>query len=107
MRRFCMFVFTLWVAAALYAQNFKAYIEVVYSPIPRTASVIVGDSAIVIKDAKGQPRQFKTVVAVLNWLSKKGWRVEPINLNHGAQSVHTFLMSRENTSEKELKTMFR
>jgi hypothetical protein len=95
----------LMIVLSLYAQSYRAYLQVTYFPIPRTVSIIVGDSVIIPKDSKGQPLQFKTSVAVLNWLSKKGWHVEPINMI--SQQNHTYIMSRENTTDKEISVMFR
>ena len=94
----------LFFALSLFAQSFKAYLQVTYSPITRNVNIIVGDGVIVPKDSKGRPLQFNTSIAVLNWLSKKGWHIEPINL--GSQQNPTYIMSRNNTTEKELDTMF-
>lgn len=101
-------VFTLFfVGFTLFAnaQKFCAYIQATYSPIPRSLTIVVGDSAIVVKDKKGKPQQFKTQIAALNWLSKKGWRLEPLDMGKEG-SARSFLMSRENTTEEELRRMF-
>lgn len=106
MKRLYTLILSLLLCVSAYAQSFKAYIQVTYSPIPRTVSIVVGDTAVIPKDAKGQPLKFNTVVAVLNWLSKKGWHVEPVTLISGSQQSQTFLMSRDKTTDKELATMF-
>ena len=79
---------------------------ITYSPIPRTVTIIVGDTAVIPKDSKGQPLQFNTIISVLNWLSKKGWHVEPIDMNSNTQQSYSFLLSRDNTTDKELGSMF-
>lgn len=107
MKRLYTLLLALFLCVCTYAQSFRAYIQVTYSPIPRTVSIIVGDTAVIPKDAKGQPLKFNTVVAVLNWLSKKGWHVEPVTLNSSSQQSQTFLMSRDNTTDKELSAMFK
>ena len=104
MKRFTTIVLLVSFALSLCAQGFRAYLQVTYAPIPRTATIMVGDSVIIPKDSKGQPLKFNTAVAVLNWLSKKGWRLEPIHVN--SQQVQTFMMSRDNTTEKEIGAMF-
>ena len=101
MKRIVAFLIIGVVAVSMWAQAFKAYIQVNYQPITRTVSIIIGDNAIVPKDTKGNPLQFNTSVAVLNWLSKKGWQLVPIN-----NGVNTYLMCRDNTTEKQLQTMF-
>lgn len=107
MKRLYTLILSLLLCVCAYAQSFKAYIQVTYSPIPRTVSIIVGDTAVIPKDAKGQPLKFNTVVAVLNWLSKRGWHVEPVTQNSSSQQSQTFLMSRDNTTDKELSAMFK
>ncbi len=102
MKRLLSYIIIFTIAITSFAQAFKAYIQVKYEPITRTVSIIVGDNAIVPKDEKGSPMQFNTSVAVLNWLSKKGWQVVPIN-----NAPNTFLMARDHTTEKELQTMFK
>lgn len=101
MKRIVAFLIIGVVAISMWAQAFKAYIQVSYQPITHTVSIIIGDNAIVPKDAKGNPLQFNTSVAVLNWLSKKGWQLVPIN-----NGANTYLMCRDNTTEKQLQTMF-
>jgi hypothetical protein len=104
MKELTLIILFLFVALFLFAQGFRAYLQVTYFPITRNVSIMVGDSVIIPKDSKGRPLQFSTSIAAINWLSKKGWRIEPINL--GSQQNPTYLMSRENTTEKELGTMF-
>jgi hypothetical protein len=106
MKKLAIVITLIVISSYAYCQAYKAYIRVTYSQIARSVSIVVGDSAIIPKDSKGQPQQFKTTVAVLNWLSKKGWHIEPIYLNTNDQMNHTYLMSRENTTDKELSTMF-
>jgi len=107
MKKLAVVITLIVIANYAYCQAYKAYIHVTYSQVARTVSIVVGDSAIIPKDSIGQPRQFKTMVSVLNWLSKKGWHIEPINLNTNSQLNHTYLMSRENTTDKELSIMFK
>ena len=104
MKRLTTILLLVSFALSLWAQGFRAYLQVTYAPIPRTVTLMVGDSVIVPKDAKGQPLKFNPAIAALNWLSKKGWRLEPIQMN--SQQVHTYIMSRDNTTEKELSVMF-
>ena len=105
MKRLTAALISLFFTISMYAEGVRAYIQVTYSPIPRTVTIIVGDSVIIPKDSKGQPRQFNTVVAVLNWLSKKGWHVEPIDMNKSTQSAQTFLMSRDDTTDKDFSSL--
>lgn len=104
MKKMTIIILSLFFALCMFAQGFKAYLQVTYFPIPRNVSIMVGDSIIIPKDKKGQPLKFNTSIAALNWLSKKGWHIEPINL--GSQQNPTYIMSRENTTEKEISTMF-
>ena len=107
MKRFFAIITLLTIVLCSFAQAFKAYIQVTYIPVQRSATIIVGDSAVIPKDEKGQPLKFNTTISLLNWLSQKGWYVEPININNGNPSNITFLMSRDNTTEKEIANMFR
>lgn len=106
MKRIYVVLMILMLSGSVYAQAFRAYIQVTYYPMPRTVSICIGDKVIVPKDSNGQPLQFNTTVAVLNWLSKRGWHVEPVSLNNGNQTGNTFLMSRDNTTEEELRNTF-
>ena len=106
MKRLSVLIISLFFTICLYSQSFKAYRQITYSPIPRTVTIIVGDTAVIPKDSKGQPLQFNTIISVLNWLSKKGWHVEPIDMNSNTQQSYSFLLSRDNTTDKELGSMF-
>ena len=59
--------------------------------------------------------RFKTIEMALNYLSKKGWHVEPVELpsaaankaQSGSNSTTILLLSRDNSSEEEIKNMFK
>lgn len=99
MKKYLIILLMVMASLSCYADGFKAYITVTYNSISQCAVIIYGDQSATPKT------KFKTFVSLLNWLSKKGWKVEPILSDKDGKST-TVLMSRENTTDQQLKTMF-
>ena len=109
---------TLMLLLATMAANaetrYRAYCELIYRAITQQ-TIIEGESRN-IKDQNGQPLKFKTMEIALNYLSKKGWHVEPVELPSAAankapsgnkSTTTILLLSRDNSSEEEIKNMFK
>ena len=100
--------------AANAEMRYRAYCEMIYSAITQR-TIIEGESRN-IKDQNGQPLKFKTMEIALNYLSKKGWHVEPVELPSAAankapsgnkSTTTILLLSHDNSSEEEIKNMFK
>ena len=97
--------------------RYRAYCEMIYSAITQQTIIIIEGESHNIKDKKGQPMKFKTMEMALNYLSKKGWHVEPVELpyaaankaqsGNGKSTTTILLLSRDNSSEEEIKNMFK
>lgn len=96
--------------------RYRAYCEMIYSAITQQTIIIIEGESRNIKDKNGLPLKFKTMEMALNYLSKKGWHVEPVELpsaaankvQSGSKSTTTILLlSRDNSSEEEIKNMFK
>ncbi len=97
--------------------RYRAYCEMIYSAITQQTIIIIEGESRNIKDKKGQPLKFKTMEMALNYLSKKGWHVEPVELpsaaankaqsGNGKSTTTILLLSRDNSSEEEIKNMFK
>lgn len=111
---------TLMLLLATMAANaemrYRAYCEMIYSAITQQTIIIIEGESRNIKDKNGLPLKFKTMEMALNYLSKKGWHVEPVELpsaaankaQSGSKSTTTILLlSRDNSSEEEIKNMFK
>lgn len=99
MRRFLLILTMTMASIVCYAQGYKAYITVTYSAISQSAVIVYGEQTTAPKT------KFKTFVSLLNWLSKKGWSPEPILAEKNGNNTTVF-MSRDKTTDAELKTMF-
>ena len=112
--------FTLMLLLVTIAANaetrYRAYCEMIYSAITQQTIIIIEGESRNIKDKNGLPLKFKTMEMALNYLSKKGWHVEPVELpsaaankaQSGSKSTTTILLlSRDNSSEEEIKNMFK
>ena len=96
--------------------RYRAYCEMIYSAITQQTIIIIEGESRNIKEKNGLPLKFKTMEMALNYLSKKGWHVEPVELpsaaankaQSGSKSTTTILLlSRDNSSEEEIKNMFK
>ena len=120
MNNFKIAFFTLMLLLVTIAANAetrsRAYCEMIYSAITQQTIIIIEGESRNIKDKNGLPLKFKTMEMALNYLSKKGWHVEPVELpsaaankaQSGSKSTTTILLlSRDNSSEEEIKNMFK
>ena len=120
MNNFKIAFFTLMLLLVTIAANaetrYRAYCEMIYSAITQQTIIIIEGESRNIKDKNGLPLKFKTMEMALNYLSKKGWQVEPVELpssaankaQSGSKSTTTILLlSRDNSSEEEIKNMFK
>ena len=120
MNNFKIAFFTLMLLLVTIAANaetrYRAYCEMIYSAITQQTIIIIEGESRNIKDKNGLPLKFKTMEMALNYLSKKGWHVEPVELpsaaankaQSGSKSTTTILLlSRDNFSEEEIKNMFK
>jgi len=111
---------TLMLLLATMAANaetrYRAYCEMIYSAITQQTIIIIEGESRNIKDQNGQPLKFKTMEMALNYLSKNGWHVEPVELPSAAankaqsgnkSTITILLLSRDNSSEEEIKNMFK
>jgi hypothetical protein len=110
---------TLMLLLATMAANaetrYRAYCEMIYSAITQQTIIIIEGESRNIKDQNGQPLKFKTMEMALNYLSKNGWHVEPVELPSAANKAQSgnkstttiLLLSRDNSSEEEIKNMFK
>ena len=96
--------------------RYRAYCEMIYSAITQQTIIIIEGESRNIKDQNGQPLKFKTMEMALNYLSKNGWHVEPVELPSAAankaqsgnkSTITILLLSRDNSSEEEIKNMFK
>ena len=120
MDNFKIAFFTLMLLLVTIAANaetrYRAYCEMIYSAITQQTIIIIEGESRNIKDKNGLPLKFKTMEMALNYLSKKGWHVEPVELpsaaankaQSGSKSTTTILLlNRDNSSEEEIKNMFK
>ena len=119
MNNFKIAFFTLMLLLVTIAANaetrYRAYCEMIYSAITQQTIIIIEGESRNIKDKNGLPLKFKTMEMALNYLSKKGWHVEPVELpsaaankaQSGSNSTTILLLSRDNSGEEEIKNMFK
>lgn len=89
------------------AQSFKAYIAVHYNSVTCSVIVNIGEEAIVIKDASGNPKKFSTLIAVFNYLGQKGWTIVPIDMqNSNTRAGDMYLFTKTVSSVESIKKDF-
>ena len=106
MKRFMAVIIASVISVVVFARQFKAFCTIQYEPRFQTVTVIVGNSAMYLKDNSGKPMRFRTQVAALNYMSKLGWELVPLPMQTESGQQQKFLFTKSVESEAAMLAEF-
>lgn len=88
------------------SKPYTAYISVQYNPYIQSAIINLGEEMVPICYQDGSTVKFNTIIAVFNYLSKKGWQLVPINIEGTSDNSVKYVFSKTKDTSDNIKSEF-